>query len=96
MTIIRSRVQCFRCKKSVDKSDTLVIKTITKDPRYECSQCYKRNRTKPWGFGDEMSYKKDYYCERCRYKFSSKKDVCPYCSKSDQIEGGNITVKDLI
>ena len=96
MQSIKLKVQCFKCRQIVDKSNTITLESVTKDPRYACSNCYKKSRSQPWGFGDEVPYKKDYFCERCKYKFSSKRNTCPYCSKSDRVEGGNVTVKELI
>jgi len=96
MPVLRIKVDCFRCKKKVDKGSALPIKTISKEPRYECYNCYKRNKTSEWGFGDEVNFKNKYYCQRCNYKFKSKKSICPYCNQSDLLVKGKITVHDLL
>lgn len=98
MDILSSRVYCFRCKKSVEKTDTRYIGTVRKEERYECNSCLKRNKGSPWSIPleDGPAKKLDLYCERCRYKFSSKALMCPYCNQADMLMRGNITVKDLL
>ncbi|MBU0457342.1 MAG: hypothetical protein ABH824_05035 [Nanoarchaeota archaeon] len=96
MAVLRARVKCFRCGRSVDKTQTLITKSITKDIRYECAKCYKRNKTSPWGLGDEIPHKIEYFCERCKYKFKSKVCECPYCNKRDRVTEARITVSDLL
>lgn len=89
-------VPCFRCKEKVDKNETIPIKLINKEQRYECFKCYNRNKTSDWGLGDEIQIKRNFVCQRCRYKFSAKSITCPYCDKSDLVVEDNITVRDLI
>lgn len=98
MELANNRVYCFRCKKSVEKTDTRFIGTVRKEDRYECLPCLKRNKSSPWSVRLEEGpmEKIDLYCERCRYKFSSRALMCPYCNQADMLIRGNITVKDLL
>ena len=57
MVTLRARVNCFRCGTAVDKTETLVLRTITTEKRYECAVCYKKNRTSPWGMDDKIKIK---------------------------------------
>ncbi len=82
--------------KEVEKNQARLIKGITADARYECFSCFKKNKTQPWGFGDEIKQKVGFYCQRCKYKFRARKECCPYCNKSDFVTKGDLTVHDLI
>lgn len=98
MVLLNNRVYCFRCKKSVEKTDSKYIGTVRTEERFECNSCLKRNRASPWSVNLESApaQKIDLYCERCRYKFSSKALMCPYCNQADMLMRGDITVKDLL
>lgn len=77
--------------------ETVTKKSVNGELRYECSECFHRYRRDPLLAGiEEAQVKKEYYCERCRYKFHSKSGKCPYCSRSDQVIGGKVTVMDLL
>ena len=96
MALLRIRVKCFHCNKEVSEAEALPVKSVTNKTRYNCYLCYQKHKTHPWGFGDKIPVKKELYCERCRYKFISKKEICPYCNKEDLVMGANVTVKDLL
>ena len=97
MVILKTKIQCFRWKKKVDKNETRVNKSVNGEPRHECFTCFKRYRRDPLLAGvEEIPYKKDYYCQRCNYKFKSKLNTCPYCSKNDLVIGGNVSLKELM
>jgi len=94
MTLLKLKVRCFRCLKEVDKMETRPVESISKDPRYECFSCFKKDLPQR-GIPNRMVHH-ELYCERCRYKFRSKSPICPYCNKSDQLESAKITVYDLL
>ena len=96
MPVLRVKITCFRCGKKKDKVEARLIKGMNNELRYECFTCYKRNKAEPWWDGKKEAVKKEYYCERCKYKFSSKRCICPYCNKNDRLTGGNVSVKDLL
>ena len=93
---LRITVNCIRCKEEVDKNQTLMTRTSANEPRYECYRCYKNGKSAPTGGKGEMKQKINMYCERCRYRFSSKNSTCPYCSKNDKITSANVTIQDLL
>ena len=96
MSNLRVNVNCFKCGEEVEKNAARPIEAVNKEARYECFTCFRSDKTEPWGFGDEIQEKKELYCERCRYKFSSKISMCPYCNKQDQVVPGEVTVRDLL
>ena len=97
MTVLRARVSCFRCRRPVNKLSTITNKSINGEFRHECSECFRKAKRDPLLAGiEEVKQKKEYYCERCRYRFHSKSGVCPYCSRTDQVIGGKVTVMDLL
>ncbi len=96
MVIVRARVTCDHCKKFVDRSETRYLFLHTGEKIYECFHCYKRNPTGNWSSEELNVVKRELYCERCKYRFKAKVAICPYCSKGDKIESGNISVKDLV
>lgn len=89
-------VKCFRCNTLVEKGSAIILRSVSKKPRYSCYGCYVKQKRFTWGFGDEIPVKKELFCERCKYKFTSKRPGCPFCSKSDRVIESNITVKDLL
>ncbi len=95
-TVLRKPVECFRCKKQVEKADSLLTK-IGGEQKYECFGCYKKSRDTfvDWAEREEK-VKKEYRCARCNYKFKAPNPVCPYCNKSDMVVKGNISVIDLL
>ncbi|MEK6938923.1 MAG: hypothetical protein AABX04_07840 [Nanoarchaeota archaeon] len=86
MFMLKTKVNCFKCGKAVDKNETYLIQTTDKEGRYECYTCFKNSR----------STKRDLFCGRCKYKFKARVPVCPYCSKSDEVIEGNVSIHDLI
>ncbi len=97
MTILNLKVNCFRCRKEVSKSEVREVPSINPDKRYECSSCYNKYKREPILAGMEApAIKKEFLCVRCNYHFKSKIQVCPLCSKSDYLTGGVVTVKDLL
>lgn len=96
MPLLKVKVSCFRCHSDVTPAEAIKLKNVSKDQRYECYKCYKKNKTSEWGFGDEVKFKSKYYCQRCNYKFKSKKGICPYCNQADFLVKGKISVHDLL
>lgn len=95
MIILPTRVYCYRCRKTVEKSETRYVGMLGREERFECFNCFKKDRTVPWK-AEETGERLELYCERCRYKFYSKKLFCPYCNQGDMIMKGNISVNDLL
>ena len=91
MPVLRIPVECCRCNKMVEKANARFLTRVKNERKYECFSCYKLNRNKHKEF-----VKRELYCERCRYKFKSKKLLCPYCNRSDNVVKGEVTVKDLL
>ena len=97
MAVLKLRVRCFRCRQEVGQHDARILPSISKEPRYECYDCYRKNKREPLLVGVESPpLKKEYFCERCNYRFKSKIKACPCCNKSDYLIGGTVTVKDLL
>jgi hypothetical protein len=96
MVVLRSRVLCFRCNKPVSKIDTVKTISNTGEPRFQCSNCFKKAKTSNWGMGDEIPVKSSCFCQRCRYKFKSQSGLCPYCNQKDLVVIGKVTVQDLL
>ncbi len=95
MATIRARVNCFRCGIPVHKAETILIKTLTNEKKYECYSCYKGGKMSTWG-GKKTKVKQELYCQRCKYKFRSKTSLCPYCNKDDFVTFSNVKIEDLI
>ena len=97
MTILKIKVDCGRCKKSVEKTQARLVDTPKGSKRYECLSCFKKNRAILLGLEqEEPKFKQDMFCGRCKYHFKSKNVVCPYCNDSDYIVRGDISVGDLL
>ncbi|HLD01148.1 MAG TPA: hypothetical protein VJC39_05370 [Candidatus Nanoarchaeia archaeon] len=92
MVVLRSRVNCSKCKSSVDKNETILISSKNYDRTYECYSCYKKSGLKQSG----IRIRQKCYCERCRYKFNSLTLVCPYCSKDDQVIAADISISNWL
>ncbi len=95
MVFIRARISCFRCLKSVDKAETRFFDTVNNERRYECFPCYQKTKN---GFlhNQESATKRELYCEHCKYKFMSRKPVCPYCSSDESVVLANFSVSELL
>jgi len=97
MATLKLMIKCFRCRKDTGKHDARVLPSISKEPRYECYDCYRKNKREPLLAGVESPpIKKEYLCEKCNYRFKSKIEACPLCNKADYLVGGVVTVKDLL
>ena len=92
MVFLRVPVQCFRCGIPADRSQVLESKSMSGDIRFECYDCYKSKHLSP---GSETN-KRSHYCEKFMYKFTSRNNICPYCSKNDHVITGSVTVEDLL
>ena len=79
------------CDQSIQKIDSVLIDAA--NVQRACYPCFKNNKML---FKIQQGFKQEMYCERCKYKFSSKSLVCPYCSKGDRIVKGNMTVRDIL
>ena len=87
--ILKIKVKCHRCNEEIDKLDARPMESNGPTKQYECFPCFKK-----YNLSDSPRVKKrtssgngkyDLFCEKCRYKFSSRKIVCPYCDKSDHL-----------
>ncbi|MEK6969587.1 MAG: hypothetical protein AABW48_04120 [Nanoarchaeota archaeon] len=96
MAVLIVKVKCFHCNKEVAKAQSLPIKSINNGERYSCFDCFKKNKTPAWGFGDKVPLKRELYCERCNYYFASKIKSCPYCNKADLVSEANVSINDLL
>lgn len=86
MPMLRTKVNCFKCGSSVDKNETYLYQVTDRENRYECYACFKASRTA----------KRELFCGRCKYKFKARLPICPYCSKSDEVIEGTLSVQDLL
>lgn len=91
MVLLRVSVQCFRCGIPADRSQVLESRNTSGDLKFECYDCYKRKQ-----LTSSEAKKVGHYCERCRYKFTSRNNICPYCSKNDCVITGKVSVNDLL
>jgi hypothetical protein len=96
MPVLKVKVKCWRCGKNVDKSDTVETNLQNKDRRHQCYSCYKKNKSLCWGFGDKIKVKKEWFCERCKYKFKAANTTCPYCNRSDYVTKARVFAAELI
>ncbi len=93
--MLKLKVQCYRCGKEVEKADAREVESVSKEKRYECFSCFKRYNPRRFKVGEELQ-KREYYCERCRYRFHSRNMLCPYCNKADRLVEGKISVQELL
>lgn len=91
MVILRIPVECIYCNKNIDKRTALFVKNSQSRNLYQCDNCFKENSERR-----ANSEKVSLYCEGCRYKFTSRKAVCPYCNKYDSVVKTDIKISDLI
>ncbi len=96
MAVLIVKVKCFYCNKEIAKTEALPIRSVNKEDRYSCFDCFKKNKTPPWGFGDKVPLKIELYCERCNYYFTSKIKSCPYCNKADLVSEADVSINDLL
>ncbi len=95
MPILKLKVRCYKCNKEVDKLEAKEVPSIGTMARYECFPCFKKvAQAKRPKANTERRF--DLFCDRCRYKFSSKTIMCPYCNKDDQLHKGKVTAFDLV
>ncbi|HLC52638.1 MAG TPA: hypothetical protein VJI98_05325 [Candidatus Nanoarchaeia archaeon] len=93
MVILRIPVECVYCKKQIDKRTALFVKNLQNKNLYQCSICFGNNsRTIESKDIKTISL----YCEKCKYKFTSKKAICPYCNRFDTVMKTDIKISDLI
>ncbi len=96
MVLLRVKVSCTKCKRRVDKIETRAMTSSMGVTTHECFDCFKKARTPRWGNDEGIKMKREMYCQRCRYRFSSVVKICPYCNESDYLESGKIDVTDLL
>lgn|SRR3989344_254854 len=85
-SVLKVKVPCYRCHEEVDKLQARQLDSPSGTKRYECFSCFKKFNLTPSvarRAGSGTGFK--LYCERCRYKFTSHKVLCPYCSKADYV-----------
>ena len=92
MVYLKTKVTCYHCKKQVEKTEASVFQAPLGGPSWECFNCFKKSRQ----ILGEDGIKLDLYCERCNYRFKSKKAICPYCNETNTLSKGNVTMKDLL
>ena len=95
MPVLRAQVSCSRCQRNVERSQTLFVGSNGAEKQYECFNCYK-NKNNTVREVNHTGDKIDLFCERCNYKFKSRTNICPYCSKTDKVTTGNISIRDLL
>lgn len=90
MIRLRLQVDCLMCADAVDKNMAIAYGP----EKYVCFDCYKQKKSllTAKGYDEKIQL----YCERCRYKFTSKRFSCPYCSKADKVGKANISVQELL
>ena len=84
--VLKVKVPCYRCHEEVDKLQARQLDPSSATKKYECFDCFKKFNLTPSVVrraGSGAGYK--LYCERCKYKFTSNKNLCPYCSKADYV-----------
>ncbi|MDO8510597.1 MAG: hypothetical protein Q7S55_00365 [Nanoarchaeota archaeon] len=96
MMLSNSQVQCSDCRKSVNKQDTFTALGGSRELTYRCRACYSVNKDLGLGSKEKPAIKKEYFCGRCKYKFKSMGNLCPYCSKQDQVLEQVHSVMDLL
>lgn len=96
MVQILEQVQCFHCGKKVNKTSTRLVRDVNNIPQPECFSCFMVFKSPAWQKTIQLKERYELYCERCRYKFYSKKLLCPYCNNSDFICKGNLSIHDLV
>ena len=89
-------VECFRCKENVQKANARLFTTLAEKKVFECNPCAQKSKAKLWSLGEESLTKNNYFCDRCKYKFSSRKSFCPYCSKNDQVVSADVKLGNLL
>ncbi len=98
MPILDVKVTCYSCQESVSKRNTRLFNMFGRGNVFECFTCFRGNKG---GIPHTLSEskkkaKQDLFCNQCRYKFSSKRAVCPYCGNSDNLVESNVTTVDLL
>jgi hypothetical protein len=94
MPILRIPVECFRCRAVVEQTSAVIVSK--RENKHECYTCYQKNRSSTWSVSQTAKRTVLLLCERCHYKFKSKKLLCPYCDKNDMLMNPNTKLKDLI
>jgi len=96
MAVLRLTVECCRCKKEVDKAEVRPVDSLSGERYFECFDCFRKRKPELWSKGGKVANTENFYCEVCRYKFSSKIPNCPMCGKKDHVMPGNVTIRDLL
>ena len=92
MRVLRVPVICCRCGDGVEKSGAISIEFQGRR-NFECYPCYQTHSA--WNvYAHDV--KKSLFCQRCTYKFTSKKLECPYCNKNDMVIDSEVDIKDLL
>ncbi|MBT4604884.1 hypothetical protein HOC01_04545 [archaeon] len=98
MAVIQAKIKCFTCGDGTPKNETVLVDRYGMGTVYECYPCFKSSRgtTLRMVSEERKKVKQDLFCGACRYKFSSRKAVCPYCGSSDALSSSNVSASDLI
>lgn len=99
MISLKIKVHCADCGQQVEKLEARALTSSSAgsagEARYQCFDCFKRARPKNPD-KNSTSLKFNLYCERCRYKFTSARQVCPYCNESDYLEVSGPSAEELL
>lgn len=90
-----SKVDCVVCDEKVDKMQARAV-SVGGVPKFECFECYRKTKSSSLVIRKEHNVKLDLFCARCKYKFKSRNPICPYCSQSDLVARGDVSVRDLL
>jgi len=93
MATLRLTADCFRCGKNFEQKEMRKVPSLTDNKRFECFSCFRNYK---YAVKMSRARKLTLYCERCKFKFSSRGRTCLYCNKSDSVVRGNITASDLL
>ena len=94
MVVLDVKVNCYSCHESVSKRNTRLFNLAGKGNEDGCFGCYKGNKMPVSASAKKQ--KNDFFCNHCRYKFSSRRAICPYCGDSSNIVESNVTAVDLL
>ena len=98
MANLQSKLTCFTCGDSVIKSETAVVERYGMGKVFECYPCFKSSKGTTLRSISEsrQKNKQEYFCAKCKYKFSSRRAECPYCGKSDNLSLTQVSTNDLL
>ncbi|MEK6900962.1 MAG: hypothetical protein AABX37_01325 [Nanoarchaeota archaeon] len=96
MVYLRVKVPCFRCNRQFEKTEVRRIEAMNKEYKYECFTCFRRSLNVPFGAQEEARGKREFFCQRCKYRYSARSAICPYCNEMDMVVPGKVSIQDLL